>query len=62
MAASVRRWLYGLALGGIPLGLATLLLGLFSDRYALAAGGLALAGLSAFLWTDDQSPDHPGRG
>ena len=61
MWPTLRRWLYGLSLGGIPLGLATCLLGLYADRYELAAGGLALAGLSAFLWTDDQHPDHPAR-
>ena len=58
---SLSRWLYSLSLGGIPLGLSANLLGLYTDRYALAAGGLALAAFSVFLWTDDQSPDHPGR-
>jgi hypothetical protein len=55
------RWLYSLSLGGMPLGLAASLLGLYMDVYTLAAGGLAVAGLSVFLWTDDQSPHHPGR-
>ncbi len=60
--SGARRWLYNLSLGGIPLGLAGGLLGLYSDVYALAAGGLATAAVSVFLWTDDQHPDHPGGG
>ncbi len=57
----LKRWAYGLSLGGIPLGLAACLLGLHADHYGLAAGGLAVAAFSVFLWTDDQHPDHPGR-
>jgi hypothetical protein len=56
----LRRLLYSLSLGGIPLGLAGALLGLYADSYPLAAGGLATAAISVFLWTDDQHPDHPG--
>ncbi len=59
-SSGLRRWLYSLSLGGIPLGGAAALLGLYSDRYPLAAGGLALAALSVFLWTDDQNANHPG--
>lgn len=58
--SGARTWLYSLSLGGMPLGLAACLLGLYSDSYLLAAGGLATAGISVFLWTDDQHPDHPG--
>lgn len=57
---AARAWLYSLSLGGIPLGLAACLLGLYGDTYALAAGGLATAAISVFFWTDDQHPDHPG--
>ncbi len=56
---ALRRFAFASSLAWIPLGLAGALLGLHLDVYALAAGGLALAGVGAVLWQNDQDPDHP---
>ncbi len=55
----LRRIAFASSLAWIPLGLAGVMLGLHLDVYALAAGGLTLAGLGAVLWQNDQDPDHP---
>jgi len=50
---------YRASLPAIPCGIALWLLGMDSDSYAAAVGGLLVLLAGAFVWQDDQDPAHP---
>jgi len=52
--------LYQVALPAIPLGFVLWLVGMARDSYVLGVAGLLIGIAAAFIWQDDQHPDHPG--